>query len=151
MRKWWKPNVKGSDSYGNTTYGERFYDVRPFMGGVVMEAGAIPVDTSVTNEEPEDGGAASTRSNRSHSAAWHYPVLDIDFPCELRPSKTEGHHHLLINRPMAWRHYKKILKSLAKAGVVDKDWVRLSLRRGFSMVIAEYPEANKTWWKGTSV
>lgn len=59
----------------------------------------------------------------------HAPALDIDVPAWLIPSSTEGHSHLYIDCPMTWRQYKKLLKALAKSGVVEKGYVKASIRR----------------------
>lgn len=60
----------------------------------------------------------------------HVPVLDVDLPVRVRESGTPGHHHLFIDKPMSWRAYKRLLKALARAGIVEKDWVRTSIRHG---------------------
>jgi hypothetical protein len=62
----------------------------------------------------------------------HAPALDIDMPCELRPSKTLGHHHLLISKPMSWRKYRRLMKALWKAGVIEKGFYRMSVKKGYS-------------------
>ena len=50
----------------------------------------------------------------------HRPVLDIDFPARLLPSKTPGHFHLyldgLLLAPYA---YGKLLKALREANVIQ--------------------------------
>lgn len=64
----------------------------------------------------------------------HAPVLDIDMPCTLTPSSTPGHFHLLIECGMPWRRYKKLLKALGRAGILEDGFVRASLSRGYSSV-----------------
>lgn len=67
-------------------------------------------------------------------AGRHAPVLDIDVPAFLIPSSTEGHSHLYIDVPMSWRRYKRILRALAKAGVVEPGYVKASIRRKHTAV-----------------
>jgi hypothetical protein len=59
----------------------------------------------------------------------HAPVLDLDLPHRLVPSTTEGHSHLYLDVPMSWRQYKRLLKALAKAGVLEQGYVEASLYR----------------------
>lgn len=55
-------------------------------------------------------------------------TLTFDVPAHLLPSRTRGHHHLYLNSPMRWGTYKRLLKTLAKAGVVDPKWARASIK-----------------------
>lgn len=64
----------------------------------------------------------------------HCPVLDIDVRAYLLPSSTEGHSHLYINHPMRWRPYKRMLKAMARAGVLEKGYVKASIRRKHTAV-----------------
>lgn len=64
----------------------------------------------------------------------HAPVLDIDIPCALIPSSTPGHFHLLIEKPLSWRGYRRLLKALGRAGIVEHQFVKASLVRGYSSV-----------------
>lgn len=47
------------------------------------------------------------------------PALDIDMPCELVPSSTEGHFHLYIDKPMTLMAYKKLVQAFIDAGIVE--------------------------------
>ena|ERR1700741_2316125 len=108
--RYWNPRVEKEGDYG-TYWGESFSDD--------PRQDYVPVYTS-----------------EYFAGAWHIPVLDIDFECGLVPSKTPGHHHLAINRPMSWKSYKKLLKALVKAGIVEKSWYQVAKRRRFTMVRA---------------
>lgn len=55
----------------------------------------------------------------------HLPLIDLDLPVALTPSKTPGHSHLVIDCPMTWRRYKRLLRALVRAGLVEKSWYRL--------------------------
>jgi hypothetical protein len=60
---------------------------------------------------------------------WHTPALDIDAPVYVLPSSTPGHHHLFIDIPMPWRTYKKLLRALRDAGVIEPGYYNASVRR----------------------
>jgi hypothetical protein len=64
----------------------------------------------------------------------HAPVLDLDFGASLVPSTTEGHWHLYLDKTMTWRQYRRLLKALGRAGVLERGFVKFSLRRKFSAV-----------------
>lgn len=64
----------------------------------------------------------------------HCPVLDIDIPAFLIPSSTPGHSHLYIDHPMKWRKYKRLLRALARAGIVEKGYVKASIYRKHTAV-----------------
>lgn len=73
----------------------------------------------------------------------HLPVIDDDLGLfKVFPSVTPGHQHVYIEKPIPWRQYKKLLKLLAKNGLADPEWVKLSLRRGkgFLRVIPPPPK-----------
>lgn len=69
----------------------------------------------------------SGKPNGRHSIA-----VDIDIPAKLVPSSTPDHYHLYIDREMSWRQYKKFLRAMVKAGVVEKGYYKISVRRGGS-------------------
>ena len=62
----------------------------------------------------------------------HAPCLDIDFPCKLYESKTPGHFHLYIDRPVYWDDYKKILKAFADAGIIEEGWYEAAMKDGYT-------------------
>jgi len=53
----------------------------------------------------------------------HKPTIDIDLPCKLVPSKTEGHFHLFIEKELDWETYKRLLYAMADAGIVEWNYV----------------------------
>ncbi|GEM_PF-3020897 len=59
----------------------------------------------------------------------HMPVLDIDRPARYVPSSTPGHGHLYIDVPMSWWRYRMLLRQLYKAGIIEKGFYDLALRR----------------------
>ena len=74
--------------------------------------------------------------------AMHLPALDIDHMCHLRESETPGHFHLLIDKPMTWAQYKKLLDVMAEVGIVEKGYVRASKERGLTFL------ARRPWKDG---
>jgi len=64
----------------------------------------------------------------------HWPVLDIDMPCHLIPSTHEGHFHLVIEHPMPWLDYKRLLKALNEAGLIENYYVDKSIERGYTAI-----------------
>jgi hypothetical protein len=64
----------------------------------------------------------------------HKVVLDIDHDALLVPSSTPGHHHLYINKSMSWDMYQEVLKVLASAGIIQKNYMYASIKRGGSWV-----------------
>jgi hypothetical protein len=59
----------------------------------------------------------------------HAPVLDIDFDARLVPSRTKGHHHLYLEKPMSWFRYRVLLWALKFCGVVEPGYYRASVQR----------------------
>lgn len=64
----------------------------------------------------------------------HWPVLDLDMPCHLIPSTHEGHFHLVIEHPMSWEQYVKLLKALRDAGLLEHWFVEKSIERGYTAI-----------------
>lgn len=59
----------------------------------------------------------------------HYPVLDIDHPCHVRPSETPGHFHLYIDKGVEWEKYEALLVALADAGIIERGYANASIER----------------------
>lgn len=66
--------------------------------------------------------------------SYHYPVIDIDLPCQWVPSSNEGHGHLYINVPMGWANYQKLLTVMSEVGLVEKGFVDAAIKRGQTYV-----------------
>jgi hypothetical protein len=52
----------------------------------------------------------------------------------LIPSSTPGHFHLVIERAMTWRSYKRLLKAMTRAGLLEKGFTTMAIRRGYTSV-----------------
>lgn len=59
----------------------------------------------------------------------HAPCIDIDVPIRAIPSSTPDHWHLYIEKPMTWWKYKRLLRALVAAGVVEKGYYQASKAR----------------------
>lgn len=59
----------------------------------------------------------------------HAPILDLDFPCHVVESSTPGHSHLYLDKPITARKYRRLLKALWKAGMIEEGYYRASLTR----------------------
>lgn len=64
----------------------------------------------------------------------HAPTIDIDLPCQLIPSATPDHYHLLIEKVMTWDQYQKFLDVMVEVGLVEKGYVKASKRDGYSAI-----------------
>lgn len=95
------------------------------------------------NRVPADRRDAEVVSSELVDSKLHAPVLDIDFPAVLLPSSTLGHYHLYLNKPMTWRQYKRLLKALAKANVIEKGYAKASIRRRHTAVRVPWKKKGK--------
>lgn len=62
----------------------------------------------------------------------HAPVIDIDMPCRLVPSRTPGHFHLYIDAVVDGPAYFRMLDAMAAAGVVQYGYADASREHGAS-------------------
>jgi hypothetical protein len=73
---------------------------------------------------------SSELSDSNHgSSGLHAPTLDLDMEASLIPSSTPGRYHLYIDHPLTWRKYKRLLRALARSGIIEKGFVRASIKR----------------------
>lgn len=63
---------------------------------------------------------------------FHYPVLDIDYETFLVPSSTSGHYHLYLNQSVSWRKYKRVLRAMKNAGLIQNGFYRAAVKRGYT-------------------
>lgn len=72
---------------------------------------------------------SSKLDDKLFGTAMHAPCIDLDIPAALVPSSTPGHFHLYIDKVMPWRKYKRLLKAMVKAGLVEEGYYKVSCRR----------------------
>lgn len=70
----------------------------------------------------DEANLITSESGRIEWTGKHRPVLDIDFPAALIPSTTEGHFHLFLDKELEWETYRKLLKALAEAGIIEQGY-----------------------------
>lgn len=76
---------------------------------------------------PEDATVVSSKiddDTRDHTV-----LLDIDMPARLIESSTPGHYHLYIDKRLSWFRYRALLVALYRAGIIEKGFLKASLRR----------------------
>lgn len=54
--------------------------------------------------------------------------------CALVPSSTWGHWHLYVDEPMTWAEAVEMVEGLVEAGLVERNYLNFSKRRGMFMV-----------------
>jgi hypothetical protein len=64
----------------------------------------------------------------------HAPALDIDLPCRLVPSSTDGHFHLYIDKLMPWPDYVHLMRVLQDVGILEHGYVDSAIARGQSFL-----------------
>lgn len=64
----------------------------------------------------------------------HKPVLDIDLPIWAKESSTEGHWYLIIDKPMPWEDYQKLLDVMLEVGILEQGFVKAAKSRGASWI-----------------
>jgi hypothetical protein len=94
-------------------------------------------DTEKFNEIEDPSvphNVATSQIHENYETKWHIPVLDIDMPCALYPSSTEGKYHLYIDAPMSWEDYQRLLVVLASVGIIESGFANASIAEGYSAV-----------------
>lgn len=79
------------------------------------------------NKVAKEEDANLTGSSLRDLPGYHAPVLDIDFEAQLLPSKTPGHYHLYLDRPMQWSAYRKLLEALRDAQIIEEGYADASI------------------------
>lgn len=83
--------------------------------------------------EPANLVSSLTRSGK------HAPVLDLDIPARLVPSKTPGHSHLYIDVELSWQQYAALLNSLAWAGIIEPNYASAA-QAAQATFVRKYPD-----------
>lgn len=61
-------------------------------------------------------------------------VIHLTVPAKLVPSSTEGHFHLYLETGMDWPDYLRLMRFMAEAGLLEKEWVDMNERRQMAML-----------------
>lgn len=60
----------------------------------------------------------------------HTVAIDVDWPVRAIPSSTPGHYHLWIDcPPMPWWRYRRLLRALKQAGVIEPGYYSAAVAR----------------------
>lgn len=73
----------------------------------------------------------------------HKPVLDIDMPLWVKESTTPGHFHLIIDKEMTWRDYRKLLITMQEVGILEKGFVDAAISRKASWIRTPWTQKEK--------
>jgi hypothetical protein len=72
---------------------------------------------------------------------YHAPLFDLDIPHWYVGSGTAGHGHLYIETQVSWRRYKRVLRAMVAAGIIEKGYYRATCQRGYaSLRLPEKPK-----------
>jgi hypothetical protein len=100
------------------------------VSGMDMDGYEVIYRRELVEVKPEDSELVSSLTNRG----LHAPILDIDFPVQLIPSATEGHFHLYLETEITWRNYRRLLKALVKAGIIERSYYKASIGGGMTLL-----------------
>lgn len=95
-----------------------------------------PTGSGTVLTRVHDRGQATYVSSRmaviKNYGGAHCPALRLTVPAAVVASTSPGHSHLYIDAPMNWPAYKRLLRALARAGVIDKNWAQASIKSGYT-------------------
>lgn len=104
---------------------------------VVADLATANVQTSVVDDylsTVPDNLEEEDFWSETHHHVNHAPVLDLDFPCQLLPSSTPGHFHLVMDIMVPWMKYRRVLEAMADAGMLESGYVDASIQRGYTSI-----------------
>jgi hypothetical protein len=102
-------------------------------GGGGITIGSVGEDNKPIVHNPQYGAPKATWFNgkmQQVQDGWHTVMVDIDKDVRLVPSTTSGHWHLYIDVAMPWWRYRKLLRALKNAGIIEPGYYRASIMRG---------------------
>lgn len=118
MRLFWRANL--ADSWINYDPDDRD-DPDRWRELINQErVAALPEDANLVSSLCADGQ--------------HMPAIDIDLPIRVKPSSTEGHFHLFIDKKIPAEKYWELLRVMADCGIVEQGFYELSVARGSSFL-----------------
>jgi hypothetical protein len=113
--------------------------IAPLKGQVFAKVWNLD-DYTRRNDEDEvvdfrgDSVDANVTTSRVLGKDTHKVVLDLDLAAKLLPSSTPGHFHLYIDHEMTWKQYRRVLRALAAAGIIETGYLGASEHRGYTSV-----------------
>ncbi len=114
-------------------FGRKYYKVPK-----LDSSGDSPEQDERVECSKAEANLISSESTLLDEGNWHYPVIDLDIPCRLVPSSTEGHFHLYIDHAVPKDEYIKMLRAMADAGVVQEFYAKAAEMRGATFVRPEW-------------
>lgn len=69
---------------------------------------------------------------RGPEGEYHMPALDLDVEHAYWESTTPGHGALLLNVPMAWEDYLRLIDLLEELGIIQYGFAEATRQRGYS-------------------
>lgn len=88
-----------------------------------------PDDVSGMDPEPLSQSVNTIGSPIVGRPGMHTVLVDIDHPVRVVQSSTPGHYHLYIDVPMPWWRYRKLLRAMSRAGLVEPGYYQAAVRR----------------------
>ena len=126
-QKMLKNKILGRMIADATAIGRRFYFNYNVQNEAVSSADAMMTEVVPTHKEGKN--APINLIGSEVVPGFHAPVLDMDFPVHVMPSRTPGHSHLYIDKLISWDDYSKLLKLMSDIGLIEKGYAESALVR----------------------
>jgi hypothetical protein len=123
---WYRPDLEEKPT---TIYGQRRY---------VLAGKKGPIEP--VSDRKDANLISSLLPNQRHA-----PAIDLDFPCRLVASRTQGHFHLYLERSVTWRQYKRLLRVMMRIGLVEKGYYYASKAAGATFLRLPQKGSIRTW------
>jgi hypothetical protein len=111
--------VRNFNTYGRKTHKVEFQTEYDDYGMTFDVARYVPTDLA----------ESTVISSSLLGSDKHMPALDLDVPVRVYPSTTLGHFHLYIDKEMTWWQYKRLMRAMVAAGILEKGYYKASTRR----------------------
>lgn len=94
--------------------------------------------------ESDRSRADVVTSQLAENPKLHAPLFDLDIPHFYYPSSTQGHGHLYLDKPVTWRQFKRVLRAMYLAGLIEKGYYQATKRRGYATLrLPEKPKEER--------
>ena len=126
-------NLEQMNKVSKTADGEYMEDVDERIAipvGPLSTVYSSEVTEYIEPFHPQAGDPfAPTPAKRVPQVGFHTVAIDVDVPVRVLKSSTHDHYHLLIDVPMPWWKYRRLLRALMEAGIIERGYYSASLRR----------------------